>query len=394
MSDTTESEAPLSPAEDILADLRSAMASKAEAPEPVETAPEPEAPEETAEERDTRLRDERGRFAKAAEEPAAPEEQPQETEADKPPEAPKVEPPATWPEAEKAMFAKVPPELQQFMVKRYAEQEADYTRKTTQIAAFRRDFEPVAQLFEPHRNTMREKGFTPASLIKGYIETEGGLMDANRAPSVAARLIKAYQIPPEAIMRELGWQPPTGAAPQEGDPAPAPMPALPPEVVNLLNGVMQKTQTLEQHFMTQQQAAQAQAEQRVMAEIDRFKVEAGPDGRPLRPYFAEVEQDMADIGNMVVQKGGDMPPLQELYETAVYANPITRARILADQSAAIEAQRVAKEAKARDEARAKAVQARKASAPVTGAPGTGHGVAANGAASLRDELREAMRLHS
>lgn len=396
MSDTVEHEAeaaPLSTSEDIRADLLASMEAKTPTEQPAETT-EPEAPEgETEAQRDERLRDERGRFAKAPEAT----EQPEEAAPETPAEAPKaIEPPATWPEEQKAQFAKVPPELQAFLVKRHQETEADYTRKTSQVAALRRDFEPVAQMFEPHREAMRAKGFTPASLIRGYIETEGGLMNQQTAPNVAAQIIRAYNIPPDAVMRALGWQPPAAQAVAEGETAaPEPQqPALPPQVMDMLNGVVQRVQTWEQRQEQERAWQLEQAQSRVMSEIERFKNEAGTDGRPLRPYFAEVEDDMAELAQLAVKKGGDTPPLQELYDTAVWANPNTRNRLLAEQTAAQEAQRRAQEAKARDEARAKAARAQKASAPVSGAPRTGHAAAANGTASIRDDLREAIDLHS
>jgi hypothetical protein len=57
-------------------------------------------------------------------------------------------------------------------------------------------------------------------------------------------------------------------------------------------------------------------------------------------------------------------PLDQLYETAVYANPATREKVLT-------AQRQQEEAKRVEEAKAKAASARKAGSSVTGAPGSG-----------------------
>jgi hypothetical protein len=76
-----------------------------------------------------------------------------------------------------------------------------------------------------------------------------------------------------------------------------------------------------------------------------------------------------------------VPPLKELYETAVWANPSTREATLA-------ARERAQQAKAADEARAKAAQARKAGSSVTGAPGSGQAPTGRSRTdlSLREQL--------
>lgn len=400
MSETLESEAPANPRDDLRSSIESAI-SAVDTPAPEAEAPDTETDEQAAQ----RARDERGRFAKqeaAQTEEAAPEgKAPEAPEAAPVVEAPKVEAPPTWSAADKEMFGKAPADVQAFLLKRHTEMEADYTRKTTQVAALRRDFEPVARLFEPHRAAMQEKGFTPASLIAGYVQTEGALMNPQTAARTAADIVKGYKIDPMALMRELGVQMPS-AAPQQpqafaddGTPIPSQQIQIPPELLNLINGIDAKVQTWEQKQAQQQQREaqeyqrqMQQAEQRVMTEIERFKTEVGPDGKPLRPYFAELEYDMAAHAEVVRKNGGDTPPLNELYETAVWANPVTRARVQAEQTAAQEAQRAAQEAKRQTEARAKAAKAQRASSSVTGAPGTGHAEErATGDLNLRDQIR-------
>ncbi len=401
MSETLETETvETSLADDIRASFQESTGKAA----PETAAPDTPAPEgETETQRDERLRDERGRFARA-EQADAPEttdaaQQPEEgaekpAEAAAPPAA--KEPPALWTAADKEAFRKMPPEVQDIWLRRDAEREAHFTRQTQQIAAFRRDFEPVASMFEPHRDIMREKGYTPASLVHGWINTEGGLMNPATAAQTAARIIKGYQIEPGAVMQALGWQPPAAATgmTQDGEPpsqTAAPI-QVPPELMALVHGINARVETWEQQQQREREWHQQQATARVVSEIERFKNETGADGRLLRPYFAEVENDMALLADLAVKRGGDTPPLQELYETAVRANPLTYQRLRADETAAEEAQRLAKEKAQRDEARARAARAQRASAPVTGAPRTGHAEQRNGHnASVMDDLRETLR---
>jgi len=358
-------------------------------------------------------RDERGRFAQkaaeaaaaAAETPDAPEE-PETAEA--PPEEPEAptetpegeekveqpaktaEPPATWRAADKEMFGKIPPEAQEFLLRRHGEMEADYTRKNMQRAALIRDYEPIRQMFEPHAETMRQKGITPSGLIQGWYNAETALMDARQAPALVANIIKGYNVDPQSVFRALGYQIP---AAQDGEPPPpaaASSTTLPPEVQQVLQHVVNRVETFEQQQRRQQQEQMAQAASRVESEIKRFAQETDASGAPLRPYFSEVEDEMALIADSYTRKGGDIPPLQELYEAAVWANPITRARVQQDMTAAAEAQRVAADRKRAEEARARSARAQRAAAPVTGAPRTGLGdPRETSELSLRQQLERA-----
>lgn len=406
MSETTEAPT-LDDRADLRADLEATLAGIDKA------APETEAAEETAEPSDGRARDAQGRFApKEATEEATTTEAPTETKEEAPeptteakPEPKSAEPPELWTAADKEMFRKQPPEAQAFLLRRMNEMVADYTHKTTEIAALRRDYAPVAQMLEPHRGVMRSKGFEPATLIKAWMNTEVQLNKPEIAAQVAANLIKGYNIDPAQVMQRLGWQPPpvqpqVPAEGQDGTQQPQQI-QLPPEVVAQLNGVMSRVQSFEQHLqhqeaqkqIQQQQAHEAAAAQ-VMNAIQQFADEKDANGALLRPHFRDVEHDMAALADVARQKGGDIPPLAQLYETAVWANPITRGRIQADQTAALEAQRQAKEATRVSEARAKAAKAQRAGSPVVGAPGTGHAEARTGPLSLRDDLRSALEQHT
>lgn len=408
MSETTE--LPVNNREDLRADLEAAVKGM-ETPETTEAAVESDVSRETSSD-DTRPRDASGRFLPKSEiaETETPETvaepieaKPAEEKAAEPAEkAPaKAEPPAVWTAADKEMFGKQTPEAQAFLLRRQGEMDAYFTRQNQQSAALRRDYEPVRQMFEPHAAVMRDKGFTPASLINAWFSVEKNLMDG-RGVDVIADIAKSYNIPPAAIAQRLGItaprQAPPGAAEvdAEGNVAAAPPnPSVDPAIAQALGGVIHWINNAEQRQQQDRIAQQQAAERQVMSEIARFSAEKDASGQPLRPYFAAVEHDMATIATAYKQNGGDIPPLPELYDYAVRANPITFARLQADQTAAQEAQRRAAEQTRQTEARAKAVKAQRASAPVTGVPGTGHAAAnLNGTASLRDDIRAALVDHS
>ena len=416
MSETLESPAAEAPPEDIRGSLERAW-SDMEAREAPAAEPAADAPEVP--------RDERGRFAPKTQaeedadaaanapqaEPAAkapapegetklPEGAEKTDEPAKPETATGLEPPKNMSAAEREAFAKAPPDVQAWVVRRNQEQEADYTRKTMEVARYKTvisDFQPVAEMFLPHRQTLRDKGFTPATLIKGWHDTEMSMANPQTAPATVARIMRGYNVTPEAVLQALGVQMPQARAPQqepgaEGDLAPpngGPI-QLPPELVQHLQSLSAEVNDMKARAAQQQQAQVQQAHHQVMTEIQRFAQEKDASGNPLRPFFADVEDDMALLANAIAQKGGDVPPLHELYDTAVRMNPSTYERLEQQKTAALEAQRQAQARKQAEEARARAGRAQRASAPVRGAPGTGHAdPRANGELSRIDQLSEA-----
>jgi hypothetical protein len=127
-------------------------------------------------------------------------------------------------------------------------------------------------------------------------------------------------------------------------------------------------------------AAQEAGRRKRIAEIEKFKSEADEHGHLLRPYATELEEDMLHLAYVAQARGQDVPPLQELYDRAVRANPSTyqALRLTEQQSAARQI---------KDEARAKAAAAKRAASSVTGAPGAGPApIGRSSARSLREEI--------
>ena len=127
-------------------------------------------------------------------------------------------------------------------------------------------------------------------------------------------------------------------------------------------------------------AAQAAARQKFLSELGVFRSARDDQGNLLHPHLGDVEEDMAHLALAARSRGQAIPPLRELYEMAVRANPST-----------YEAQRIAErqsaERRRQDEARAKAAAARKAGSSVTGGPGAGQPPASRSSArSLREEI--------
>ena len=373
-------------------DVRSALNAAFEAQDaPAEAAPrataEPDAPDA---DKPDRPRGPDGKFIRAEgdaepEPAAAAPQQAEKPAADKSAEpvaaATTKEPPTNWPDAHKTMFKGLPGAAQEFLLGRYNEMTADYTRKTQEIASIRREYEPIAQMFAPYQDVLRQRGTSVAGVVQAWYDVERQLMSGGpTAVAALARVAQNYKIPPDQVAAALGIRP-TAQQPQPPQLGPdGQMPAieqppgqqiqLPPEIVQRLT---EHDQWIAQEQHRQQLAAyhqHQQAGQRVMNEIDQFAAATDNAGATLHPYFKEVEDDMTRLALAAQARGGTPPPLSELYDQAVWANPSTRAQLLAANRAADEAQRAAAEEKRKADVRAKAEQSRRAGASVSGAPGS------------------------
>lgn len=409
MADFEEPQAEPEPVDDIRSALDAAVAAHDAVEEKSPRAtPEPTATE-SADKPDTRARGPDGKFIRAegdeAPEPAAaPTEKPAETPV---PTEPKPDAPATskdapqnWPEADKATFKALPAEAQDFLLRRHNEMTADYTRKTQQLADFRREYEPVHQMFAPHMDALRQRGLTPASTISAWYNVEKTLLSGGQgAVATIKGIVDGYKIDPAQLAAALGVRQQAAPQPQPG--ADGQMPAiesptgsqpiqLPPEFLQRLNQVEAWRAQEEQRKQFEAQQSYAMRAADVTSQIEQFASAVDSAGQPLHPHFKDVEDHMTTL-SLAAQARGEKPTLSELYEQAVWANPSTRARLQEAERAAATAQRAAEEKREAEARRAKAEQSRRAGSSVSGAPGSGSQAPgrprSNG--SVLDDLRAA-----
>jgi hypothetical protein len=293
-----------------------------------------------------------------------------------------------WSAADKEILKKATPEVRALIIRRHKEMETAYVKKTTEIAAFKRDYDPVDKYFEPFRDRMKTGGWTPAKLVEAWGNVEKRLMDGDGV-SVVAGLVQGYKIDLGQVARALGLRPRPAAngsaAEHPEQPQADPLNISPDHpVMRQLSSIQERLAADDRARADQARRFQTDAESRVMGEIDQFKSALDDKGNPLHPHFDELEDVMTQLAQSAATAKKPIPPLKDLYETAVWANPSTREATLA-------ARERAQQEKAAGEARAKAAQARKAGSSVSGAPGSGH--APNGRSrtdlSLRDQLEAA-----
>ena len=269
--------------------------------------------------------------------------------------------------------------------------EADYTKKVGAVADLKKEFGPIEEMFKPHLEVLKGKGLTPASTIRAWANVETALANG-RGVDVIAGMIKGYNIDKAALGKALGFTS-TGAAEPSTDPktATATDPAstahqpiaLPPALEQELRDLRARIDARDNTDRQVQTNAAREREARVETDITNFKTATDEKGELKHPFYEEVEPAMIALAQSYVASKQPLPNLDQLYETAVWANPSTRAAILASQ-------KQAEMTKQADEARAKAASARRASSSVTGAPGSGQSTRpVRSEISLREQLEEA-----
>lgn len=285
---------------------------------------------------DARARDSLGRFVSSGEQsqdpapriqqPASPAQAPIQ-----PPQGVSNEPPAHWPAEDKATFARLPQEGQQFLLKRHAAMEADYTAKTQAAAAavdFTQALAPVFQDPVIARSLANVDGrpLPPAEAIKQWAAFH--YRAVTDPTGLVKDLIQRLQVDPAAVFGQVN-QPPAGLSAQDmADPAIK-------YFADHVGKTAQEVQSLRsqlQNFQWQQQEAAKQETLRVTRwGIDSFADEKDQQGRPLHPHFDAVLPHMVELFQANPNRD-----LREAYETAVWMHPQLRSSFIQQERQTIE----------------------------------------------------------
>jgi TolA-binding protein len=219
------------------------------------------------------------------------------------------------------------------------------------ISAYKQDADfakSIKTLVAPVARELQQYGVEPQQFI-------GNLIGAHQffaSPQVSAEQKQAAFA---KLAQDYGIQLPSGqpADPNGGE-------YVDPQVQGLQQQLAQLQSRLERYEGGIQQSQQAEA-QRVReakaAEIEKFANDQA------NPYF----YDVADEITALIRGSGGQMPLQEAYEKAVWANPVTRAKEIARQ----QAEAVTKAKEEADRLAAEAAAARGARVRTSGHQGSG-----------------------
>lgn len=284
-----------------------------EAPE--KTAAEPAVVDKSTEQETGKARDEQGRFSKPAtvESPAA-DNATTETAA---PAAEVTEQaqtrqldqsiaPSSWKPAAKAKWDAIDPDLRGEILRR----EEDFLKGQQQLLPDARLGQSMRNVIEPYRMLIESEGGTPERAVQSLLQTAAlfRVGTAQQKQQAWMQLGQQYGIQmPGAIGGETS---PDGQQqfPQQ--------PFQDPRVDQLL--------LLQQQ---EQQRKIAEQEQRTNSVVETWASEVDKQGKPLRPYLANVLDEMQPIVRYLrtTSSKSESEILQEAYDRAVWANPETRA---------------------------------------------------------------------
>lgn len=240
----------------------------------------------------------------------APEAEPDSRETAPEPRAepkaePKVEPvaarpvPKTWPKEMHEHWSKVDPAVQDYWNTR-EEQMLQGIGQYKDEAAFGK---ALREVINPYQAMITAQGLDAPKAVSYLLNAHYKLSNASEAERGAyfSELAKTYGVDLSKV---------------------APAAQMPPELKSLHD----ELNSIKSQMRTREQAAVTQAQAQIRSEVEKFASD------PAHPYFEDVADDIVPF----LQAGAD---LQTAYEKAVWANPITRAKEQARQTAEAEAKR-------------------------------------------------------
>lgn len=330
------------------------------APEPVET-PEPATPAAPAAAATAadRARGPDGKFVEKPKTEAAPAKAaPVATASPAQPGQPSAKrtAPQSWSADKHAAFETLPPDVQEYILKREDEQITGVKKLKESYESRFGELAPLAEIVNEVAPRLRATGTPTGTYFRNLAAADKALIE--NGPRAIVEIARMYGIDLGSVAQQMsGGQ----GQPQQPD----------------------LTHVIQQHIAPIAQRLQSWEQQQHQAKLDTATqaIEAFASD-PANSLYGEVERDMVERLPLIQRR---MPnasyadQLKAAYEDAVYANPATRAKALASQQASTEAAR-------RETAKATVAKARGAAVSVTGSPGVAVSAAAAKPRSLREEL--------
>ena len=256
-------------------------------------------------------------------------------------------------------------------MRRHKEMEGHFTKQTQENAEAIRSYEHISQVMAPFKQAMAQAGLNEGQVIQRWAAAEN-MLNTNPQQGIK-QLAQMYKVDLVALAGSQDDGSDSYDTAQTASNQPS------QEFVNLQNEVSGMRQSMQ----TQAQTDSANL-------ISKFVSEKDSEGNLLRPYFEELEGDIAQLAT-AKRATGQSIDLQELYEQASWSNPSTREKLQSSQQSAEATQRKAQEKKRADAKRSKASKAKKAASTVRSSTdvNAGGGGADNKNASLGADVAAA-----
>jgi len=298
------------------------------AAKPVE-APEAPSTEESAEQQE----------AEAAQGAEAPRQEQQEAETDP------LAAPESWTQVQREQYDSLPDAAKQMVLDKFKSFQADYTRKTQEIA-------PVRAALDRHKDFLTGYGVDVGAALDHDLTVRHRLTTGDAHDRVETVLYLAREAGVLDNLRQVFTANGNGQqqAASEAETGDDPDPYVQSQVQQALAPVTQEVQQLRARLARQDQGARESLADRLMANVEHMRTAKDDKGNLMFPYFGDLENDIAQMVRPLVERG-QIPDLQPIYEQALWSNPTTRNHLLAqrdkaqrgvDQAAAAEAAKAAK----------------------------------------------------
>lgn len=228
-------------------------------------------------------------------EEAEAETQEEETAEGDEPAKPTVEAPSDWPEDWQSKFATLESdEGRQLLIDQYKSFQADYTRKTQEIAEVRKAIEPIKEQLDL-------KGISEGQYIRQLTAADKYLSE--KPVEALQWLMQNYGVSAEQI---------SGQSDDYSD----------PEVSKLHQEINSLKQQIQQQTQQQQQASEDQVNQ----QVQQFATATDENGHLKHPDFDHLKPAMAGL-----IQSGHAKDLEDAYEQAAWADPTIREKRLEEQ---------------------------------------------------------------
>ena len=251
------------------------------------------------------------------------EENPDNIEAAENSTESKIAAPKNWTEDVKKVFETLPPESQEFMIKRDKEMTSDYTKKTQELAEQRKSIEALDAVIQPARQNIQATGIGEAEYISRLLNADHAL---RTDPKNALRqLAQGYGINLSSMNEESeSWNDPD------------------PQYAQLMQQNQQIMSELNQFKQQNIQTTVAQTEQTV----EQFSMKTSTDGKLMHPHFDKVRVKM---GNLI--DAGEAKGLDDAYSKAVRLDDDLYAEAIKSSKLSVKQQEDSKRKAAVDKAR-------------------------------------------
>jgi hypothetical protein len=211
------------------------------------------------------------------------------------------EAPRKWTMSDREAFKALPEATQDFILRQCRSIETELANRSERLAAFHREYEPVAKMLEPFAERLKDLNLTPRTAIQRYIDVERRLATGDGVGVIKA-LVDGYKLAPEQVIEALGSK---------------------------------SSDTQHAGQMHRQPSVNARPHPAILrnyeSQLERFKTAQDAAGNRLYPHYEHVEPDMAAIALAHSDRGQTIPPLRELYERAVWTNPALRRALISAQ---------------------------------------------------------------